>query len=103
MNKLLQQIWRRVLNAVGGNGMLRLCLNSSGFFMQRRQTAEQDDGADATRRSIGLRLTIRFLSGASRRPSSGCSGQSLLRTSSHPLLPLIRSPLCAIMEWRQCH
>jgi len=34
-------------------------------------SAQLVDGADAPRRSIGLRITIRFMSGTSRRPSSG--------------------------------
>jgi hypothetical protein len=44
------------------------------------------DGADAAAPS-GLQIVIRFLSGASRRPSSDCSGR--LSTRARP--PLIRS------------
>jgi hypothetical protein len=38
-----------------------------------------------------LRMTIRFLSVASRRPSSGCSGRSSPRARSRVRPPLIRS------------
>jgi len=41
----------------------------------------------------GLRIIIRFQSGASRRPSSGCSGRSSTRASSRVRPPLIRSPV----------
>jgi hypothetical protein len=41
----------------------------------------------------GLRMDIRFLSGASRRPSSGCSGRSSTRVRSRVRPPLIRSPV----------
>ncbi len=41
----------------------------------------------------GLRIALRFLSGASRRPSSGCSGQLSTRASSRVRPPLIRSPV----------
>jgi hypothetical protein len=50
------------------------------------------DGADASRRAIGPRIAIQLLSGALRRPSTGCSGQTPARVSSlrHP--PLILGP-----------
>jgi hypothetical protein len=38
-----------------------------------------------------LRIATRFLSGASRRPSGGCSGQSSTQASSRIRLPLIRN------------
>ena len=31
-NKLLQQIWRLVVNSVRGNGILKLGISSSGFL-----------------------------------------------------------------------
>lgn len=38
-----------------------------------------------------LRMTTRFLTGASRRQSSGCNGQSPTRARSRVRLPLIRN------------
>ena len=40
--KLLQQIWRRIMNTVGGSGVLDSLLNYFWVILQRRQTAEQD-------------------------------------------------------------
>jgi len=51
------------------------------------------DGAEASAAPSGLRIAIRFLSGAPRRPSSGCSGRSPTRVSSRVRPPLIRSPV----------
>lgn len=48
------------------------------------------------------RMGIRFLSGASRRPSSDLSGQSLQRASSLSLLPLIRSLVMCIEDKESC-
>ena len=45
------------------------------------RTADWVDGTDASRRAIALRITIRLLLGALRRPSSGCSRLGLQQTS----------------------
>ena len=43
-----------------------------------------------------LRITIHFLSGASRRLSSGCSGQTATRASSRIRPPLTRSAVMSL-------
>ncbi|MFH1277878.1 MAG: VOC family protein [Candidatus Eisenbacteria bacterium] len=45
----------------------------AGRFLGSMENCLIVDGADASRRAIGRRIAIRFLSGASRRPSSECS------------------------------
>jgi hypothetical protein len=42
---------------------------------------------------IGRRINIRFLSGAARRPSSGCNRRASTRASSRSSPRLIRRPL----------